>query len=125
VADAVLSALRHAGVKFTVKKFRIFTCITRRNGIFLWPQSLPGDPGAPGRSWHVSALECAAAAMKGWVSMSGDKAASSYMLSKPLGQMPEPEWPPYSFQELIRWGFRDRQIGSDEHAVIKDLKGLE
>jgi hypothetical protein len=125
VAPVVLAALRQADVKFTVKKFRIFTCITRRSAIFLWPQPLPGAPNTPGRSWHVSAIECAKAAMEGWISMSGDKAASSYLLSKPLGQMPVPEWPPYSFQELIRWGFRDRQITSDEHPVIKDLKGVE
>jgi hypothetical protein len=125
VAAAVISSLRLSGVKFTVKRFRIFTCITRRSSYFLWPQQVPGDPGTPGRSWHVSAFTCADAAKKGWVSMSGDKAGSSYVLSKPLGQIPDPEWADYSFQMLIRLGFRDRTINDDEHPVIKDLKGEE
>jgi hypothetical protein len=37
--------------------------------------------------------------------------------------IPDPEWPTLPFNELLRIAFRDRYVGSLDHAVIKRLRG--
>jgi hypothetical protein len=123
VAPAVVAALRSLDVSMTLKVVRIFTCVNRRGSLFLWPQTLPGPEGSPGRSWHASALEVADASMRGWVAMEGNKAASCYRYARALGELPAPTWPDLSFQDLIRLAFKDRVITNGDHPVIKDLKG--
>jgi len=125
VYQPVLDALAMSDVSHTTKLVQIFTCINRRGAVFLWAQPVPGPEGTPGRSWHKSALEVAASAMTGWVSMEGDKANGTYRFHKPLGVLPDPEWGAISFRELIRLAFRDRTITSGDHKVIRDLRGEE
>ena len=39
------------------------------------------------------------------------------------GVMPEPEWPPLPFAEILRIAFRDYNIDSPEHPIVKRLLG--
>jgi hypothetical protein len=47
----------------------------------------------------------------------------AYEITEATAKMPDPEWPEYSFHDLLRIGFRDRVIGSLDHPVLKRLRG--
>jgi hypothetical protein len=63
---------------------RVFTCMSRRKVVFLWPARLPAERGA-GRDWHVSALKIADDATRQWVRMAANKDRGAYDMHKALG----------------------------------------
>jgi hypothetical protein len=44
-------------------------------------------------------------------------------MAEKQNQIPEPEWPELSFEELCKIAFRDRLINVPDHPVIKRLRG--
>jgi hypothetical protein len=48
----------------------------------------------------------------------------AYDVFEAMGELPEPEWPDISFNELITIAFKGRIIDSPDHPVLKRLKGL-
>jgi hypothetical protein len=101
----------------------LFTTITRQKALTLWPVRLPGLDGKD-LTWWRSAREAAELAMNSWVRMKANKALGAYDLSTATGSLPEPEWPPLTFQEILRIAFRDFMIDSIDHVVIKKLRGM-
>jgi hypothetical protein len=104
------------------RRVRIFTCLSKRGVLFLWPARIPDADGA-GRPWHASALEIAEEAKKSWVRMHGNRDLGAYELFRARGDLGEPVWPDESFQDLIRLAFRERLIDSVHHDVIRELHG--
>ena len=107
------------------QRVRIFTCITRRDTVFLWPARLPEADagGGGGRAWHESALDIAEEARKHWVRMQGDRDAGAYVLHRARGDLAEPRWPEESFKELLKVAFKGRLIDTPHHDVIRELNG--
>jgi hypothetical protein len=50
-------------------------------------------------------------------------ALGAYDVFEATATLPEPQWPDQSFQELLKVGFKDRQIDSLDHPVIRKLRG--
>jgi hypothetical protein len=102
----------------------LFTAITRSGVLFLWPVRVPAADGRT-NDWHVSAARAAEEAMKFWVRVKSNMSLRAYeiFLAENQKQIPDPEWPELSFQELIRIAFRDRLIDRSDHPVIKRLRG--
>ena len=50
-------------------------------------------------------------------------AAGHYEHFEPATKLPDPEWPPLTFTEILRVAFRDRMIDSLEHPVVRQLRG--
>ena len=99
----------------------LFTAITRQKVIFLWPVRMPA---ADGRSneWHRSAMEHAERAMQAWIRVIANMELGAYEAIEAPGNLPEPEWPTdYSFDDLLRIGFRDRIISGFDHPVLKRI----
>jgi hypothetical protein len=105
-----------------LKLVRLHLCVERRGAAFLWPLKLPGD-GDAGRSWRVSALQVAEAAMTHWVRMVGNKSIGAYDMFKAGGDLGEPEWPDKTFKDLCRLAFGARYISSIDHDALKELRG--
>ncbi len=103
-------------------RVRLFTCMSRRDVLFLWPAKLPEADGA-GRAWHTSALEIAEEAKKSWVRMVSDRDAGSYAMHVAKGDLGEPTWPDLSLKDLIRLAFKERYIDTPHHDVIRELNG--
>jgi hypothetical protein len=99
-----------------------YTAINRQCVIFLWPVRLPSSDGRI-LEWHRSAQEAAERAMHHWIRVTSNLNLGAYEIVQAPGKMPEPEWPDYSFQDLLRIGFRDRIISSFDHPVLKRLRG--
>ena len=100
----------------------LFTAINRQGVVFLWPVRLPGEAGRP-NSWNQSALEAAQKAMDRWVRVSANMSLGAYEIFEAVADIPEPEWPDVSFQEVFNIAFRDRFITDFDHPVLRRLRG--
>jgi hypothetical protein len=100
----------------------LYTAINRQGVVHLWPVKLPPPDGRI-IEWHRSAAEAAELAMTKWVRVRANMALGAYEMFESQGAIPEPEWPTLSFSELLRIGFRERYVGSLDHALIKRLCG--
>ena len=100
----------------------VYTAINRQGVVQLWPVRLPAADGRV-LEWHRSAAEAAELAMRKWVRIKANMALGAYEIFEAAGTIADPQWPEYTFQQLLRIGFRDRLIDSLDHAVIKRLHG--
>jgi hypothetical protein len=100
----------------------LYTTINRQRVVSLWPVPLPASDGRV-NEWHRSAQEAAELAMHRWVRLVSNMSLGAYEIFEAPGQIPDPEWPESTFQELLRIGFRDRIIESFDHPVLKRLRG--
>jgi hypothetical protein len=100
----------------------LVTTINRQGVLFLWPIRLPGANGKIDE-WSRSALEAADEAKSRWVRVTSNMSLGAYEVSLAAGQVPEPDWPDNSMQEIIRIAFRDRMISDWSHPVLKRLRG--
>jgi hypothetical protein len=99
-----------------------YTAINRQRVVFLWPVRLPAADGRI-NEWHHSAQEAADRAKDRWIRVVANMSLGAYEIMEAPGNYPDPEWPNYTFHELLRIGFRERIINSFDHAVLKRLRG--
>jgi hypothetical protein len=107
-----------------IAAYTLFTGITRAGGLFLWPIPLPDENGEM-ISWYRSAQEAATIAQDQWIRVEANMSRSNYDVWGAEGQVPDPQWPDKSLQELIRLGFKQKLIDRLDHPVLLQLRGLE
>jgi hypothetical protein len=120
VAPTLWTALE---AETTFSRRALFTAVSRQGSYFLWPVKLPGDGNGRGDSWHRTALEAAALAMKGWVRITANQEQSCYEMTNAPGTIPDPVWPKKTFKELLRIGFQGRVIDGWDHLILRKLRG--
>ena len=101
---------------------RIVTVISRQGVLMLWPLKLPGEDGRS-NPWHESALEAATIAETKWVRLAANMSLGAYDVFQATGELPEPDWPDISFEEIIGIAFKNYYIEDSEHALVKRLRG--
>ena len=77
----------------------LFTTINRQGTLHLWPVKLPAADGRQ-NEWHRSAAEAAERGMKKWVRVPASMSLGAYEIFEASGDLPEPVWPDFSFQEI-------------------------
>jgi hypothetical protein len=100
----------------------LFTAINRQGTIFFWPVRLPA-PDGKNLDWWRSSREAAELAMGTWIRVRANMNLGAYDIFKADGVIPDPEWPPLGFWELIKIAFRDHLVDRVDHPVIKRLRG--
>jgi hypothetical protein len=100
----------------------LLLAINRQGVVFILPVRLPGPDGRLDE-WNRSLLQACELAQKKWVRIQASLSLGAYEVAYASGQLPEPEWPNCSFEEILRKAFRDRYITSNEHPVLKRLRG--
>jgi hypothetical protein len=101
---------------------RLYTAIDAQGNIFLWPvpvvdQNRPSD-------WHLTHHEIAREARRAWVRPQANRALGAYEAIKPMGELPEPNWPSdFTMKGLLEKAFKNRFIRDMDHPVIKRLQG--
>jgi hypothetical protein len=100
----------------------LYTTINRQRVVSLWPVRLPAADGRI-NEWHRSAQEAAERARDHWIRVVANMSLGAYEIMEAPGKFPDPEWPKYTFHELLRIGFRDRIINGLDHPVLKRLRG--
>jgi hypothetical protein len=104
------------------RSMMLYTTINRQRTVTLWPVRLPSSDGRRDE-WQRSAQESAERAMTTWVRIVGNKNLGAYEIWPATGNVPEPEWPEHTFQDLLRIAFRERIIDGFDHPVLKRLRG--
>jgi hypothetical protein len=101
---------------------RLCTAVTRHGTPFLWPAKLPDPNGRP-MDWHTSMLEAQELAVGSWVRVQADMSAASYAVFEATGNLPDPQWPELTFQEILKLAFKTRFIDSKDHPFLQQLFG--
>ena len=101
----------------------LFTTINRQGTLHLWPVKLPASDGRQ-NEWHRSAAEAAERAMKKWVRVTASMSLGAYEIFEASGDLPEPLWPDFSFQEILRIAFRERIVDRADHPLVQRLQGI-
>jgi hypothetical protein len=97
--------------------------INRQGVVFLWPTRGPGPDGRDNEYWRT-AREFAEMGWTGWIKIKANQSLRAYEVFDPENRnIPEPDWPTESFEEILRVAFRDRLIDRPDHPVIKRLRG--
>jgi hypothetical protein len=100
----------------------LYAAITRQNALFLWPVRLPGVDGRQSM-WQDSMLVAVAQAKRHWVRIVANMQLQAYDLFLATADIPEPDWPELSRDDVLRIAFRDRIIDSPDHPVVRRLQG--
>ena len=101
----------------------LLTTINRQGTLHIWPVKLPAPDGRQ-NEWHRSAAEAAERAMKKWVRVTSSMSLGAYEIFEAGGDLPEPVWPDYAFEEILKIAFRDRIVDRAEHPLVQRLLGI-
>ncbi len=100
----------------------LYTAITRQGNIFLWAVRMPGIDGRLD-PWNQSAHEAAQHGMKKWIRVQSNRQLGCYEIYEAAGEIPEPEWPEKTMEELLRLAFKNRFVTSLDHPILQQLRG--
>src|SRR5215468_12127941 len=101
----------------------LLTTINRQGTLHIWPVKLPTPEGRQ-NEWHRSAAEAAERAMKKWVRVTSSMSLGAYEIFEAGGDLPEPVWPDYAFEEILKIAFRDRVVDRADHPLVQRLLGI-
>jgi hypothetical protein len=104
----------------------LVTYALRGGGVCLWPIRLPGRDGKD-NAWWLSARQIVKEVAGKWVRIQADQEAGHYQVDVARGEIPAPEWPDMTFGRLSEICFvnEQRMISDVNHAVVRQLRGLE
>jgi hypothetical protein len=116
------SALAGAGAE--AQPSILHAAINRQGSLFLWPTRLPGHDGRD-NPWYQTDRDAAEYARRAWVSVRAntDARIGGYELFVATAEIPEPEWPPMTFPELVKLAFHGKIIADPQHDVLLRLAG--
>lgn len=97
---------------------RLALCITRQDSLRIWPLRLPGPDGREDAAM-VSALAVAEQAKSEWTQLFWRDGA--YQSNTTDLELPEPNWPDRSFDELLDLAFRKSRIKSLDDPILRHL----
>jgi len=100
----------------------LYLTINRQGVPRLWPIRLP-DPDGRLDDWNRSALEAAEIAKTRWVRVTSNRSAGMYEVHEATADLPEPEWPELSFEEILKIAFRGFYITDWDHPALRRLRG--
>jgi hypothetical protein len=101
----------------------LYTAINRQRVLTLWPVRLPAPDGRQS-PWHKSAGGAARLAMEKWIRVRSNMSLGAYEIDAASETLSDPEWPNYTFQDLIPIAFKDRLVNRIDHPVVQRLRGL-
>lgn len=100
----------------------LITSINRQNVQFLWPLRLPDADGRID-AWSRSALDASQRAMNSWVRMQSNRSLGAYEIYEATGHCGDPKWNIPPMGDLLRIAFKDKFIDSEDHPVLRRLRG--
>lgn len=100
----------------------LHAAIDRQNNVFLIPIPLPGESGLR-NPWHESLAQAVEQSKLKWLRISANMHIGGYDVYQAEAALPEPEWPDYDIETLIRVAFRGKIITALDHPVVQSLLG--
>jgi len=117
----VTPAMREALVG-EIRPVILVPTLTRQGVLLLWPLKLPME-GMRHNSWADTARQAAEMAKAKWVRLAPDMGLGGYRIYVAEGELPEPQWPDKPLNEIMQIAFRDRVVDSENHPVVRRLRG--
>jgi len=105
-----------------IKPVTLLLVIDRQCNLRLVPVPFPGSDGQR-NPWHQSLLDALILAKTSWIRISANMSGGGYDVFQAMGQLPDPEWPNHTIDEIIKIAFRGRIINDLEHPVVQSLFG--
>jgi hypothetical protein len=105
-----------------IKPVLLVTTITRQSVLLLWPLTLPTEDTRRS-GWFDSARDAAELAKTKWTRMAANMSLGGYRIYQAEGQLSEPVWPDKTMNQIMEIAFRDRIVDSQNHPVIRRLRG--
>ena len=102
---------------------RLFSAMTKRGLLFLWPVKLPIEGNDTGRRIYETALQATEHAKTKWVRVAWNRELGGYELFLAKGDLGEPQWSEKSFRDLLALAFATNIIDRPDHPVIRELNG--
>jgi hypothetical protein len=96
--------------------------VDRQANVFVWPLRVPAQDGRS-NAWHTSALQAASYAKRHWIRVKANMALGAYDVSEAAGDLPAPEWPPLTTQQILTTAFKDKHIRTLDHPALRRLRG--
>jgi hypothetical protein len=118
----VAPAMREALVG-EIRPVILVPTITRQGVLLLWPLKLPME-GMRHNSWSETSREAAEMAKEKWIRLAPDMGLGGYRIYVAEGELSEPQWPDKPLNEIMQIAFRDRIVDSENHPVVRRLRGL-
>lgn len=106
-----------------LKAVRIYTAITKRGTVILWPIKMPVAGANRFRRMADSALQAAEEAKELWVKVTWDRELGAWTYARAKADLGTPQWPAKSFGELLSIAFRLNLIDREDHPVFRELEG--
>ena len=106
-----------------IKPVLLVPTMTRQGVLILWPLKLPTE-GQRHNGWMETARQAAELAKTKWVRLAADMGLGGYRIYQAEGDLSEPEWPDKPLPEILQIAFRDRIVDSENHPVVRRLRGL-
>jgi len=106
-----------------IKPVLLVPTITRQGVLILWPLKLPTE-GQGHSGWMETARQAAELGKTRWVRLAADMGLGGYRIYQAEGELSEPEWPDKPLPEILQIAFRDRIVDSENHPVVRRLRGL-
>jgi hypothetical protein len=100
----------------------LYLTINRQGVVHLWPVKLP-SPDGKHNEWHRSAAEGAERAMGVWIRVTANMSLGAYEIREATGELSDPDWPAYPFEEILRVAFRGRIVDRTDHPLLQRLRG--
>jgi hypothetical protein len=102
--------------------YELVLCRTANGGYFLWRLKAE-EPGGRIDGYNESAREALEEhAGERWLKLKGDRKARAYEVK--LGsKISTIRWPEFDIDELVRRAFKGRVVASEDHALIRCLRG--
>ena len=105
-----------------VRLMRLHGAMTREGDFFIIPVRLPSPDGRVDE-WTASRARAAELAAERPIRMASNVRAGTYEVFTTSMEIKFPDWPEESWEDLIEIAFRDKMIDSDDHPVLKRLRG--
>ena len=112
----------HEELSGEIRPVTFYTTISRQAVLSLWSVPLPG-PDGQWNPWHQTAANAAERAKGEWVRLVANKSLGAYDIFVATGNLPDPEWPDMSLQDILHTAFSDRYIDTIDHIILRRLRG--
>jgi hypothetical protein len=108
-----------------LRDFQFVTCTNLNKVTFLWAIPLPH--GGKTNGWNDSANSAAKRAMGEWTRIEADMARGEYLIKKAENnnKWPKPSFDPRSLDELYRAAMKNNIIDSEDHWIVKKIRGVD
>ena len=102
--------------------YELVLCRTANGGYFLWRLKVE-EPGGRVDGYTESAREALEEhAGRRWIKLKGDRRSRAYEVNKG-SEVAAIRWPEFGIDELVRRAFKGRVVASEDHELIRRLRG--